>query len=197
MISCIKYDSKQKKREYFEIDDLETLIIQFESLPDYSGTTFELKKNTIKLKFQITYDDYYRITFYIEEHDKSILEKKGFGLKCITLFFEDEEKFKDLTKNPLEYFKKDRKVTKSKIFNEQINTTVKSDTLETKKKLINTQIYKTYKGKNYTKEEWENMEQKLYENYVQKNNLGNGNTDCKKEIKKKGEGFFLDEKDMK
>lgn len=41
MISCIKYDSKQKKREYFEIDDLETLIIQFESLPNYSGTTFE------------------------------------------------------------------------------------------------------------------------------------------------------------
>lgn len=125
------------------------------------------------------------------------MEKKGFGLKCITLFFEDEEKLKDLTENPLEYFKKDRKVTKSEIFNEQINTTVKSDTLETKKKLINTQIYKTYKGKNYTKEEWENMEQKLYENYVQKNNLGNGNTDCKKEIKKKGKGFFLDERDMK
>ena len=63
--------------------------------------------------------------------------------------------------------------------------------------LKNKNFYKTYKGKNYTKEEWENMEQKLYENYVQKNNLGNGNTDCKKEIKKKGEGFFLDEKDMK
>lgn len=193
MISCIKYDSKQRKREYFEIDDLETLIIQFESLPDYSGTTLELKKNTIKLKFQVTYDDYYRITFYVEEHDKSILEKKEFGLKCITLFFEDDEKFKDLAENPLEYFKKDKKVTRSEIFNDQISTTVIS---ATKKKLINTQIYKTYKGKKYTKEEWEKLEQKLFETYAQKNNLRTA-IDIEKEKRKKEGGFFLGEKEVK
>jgi hypothetical protein len=56
-------------------------------------------------------------------------------------------------------------------------------------------VYKTYKGKSYTQQEWEEFEQKLFEEYAGKHNLRSA-IDIEKERNKKGGGFFLGEREV-
>jgi LysM repeat protein len=106
MIYIKIYNAQQRKREYLETDLLETLLNQLDLLPDYSGNTIEFERRESKIKFQVSYDQYYRITFFIKEKDKSVLEKREYARKCICLFFENEEQYQALFNDPLEYFKK-------------------------------------------------------------------------------------------
>ena len=46
----------------------------------------------------------------------------------------------------------------------------KSD-LEKNNNQETSEVYKTYKGKDYTRKEWEELEEKLYEEYTRKNNI--------------------------
>lgn len=55
-------------------------------------------------------------------------------------------------------------------------------------------VYKTYEGKKYTKDEWEQLEKKLYEKYSQNKNTTT-NHDIEIDKKKKGGNFFLDERE--
>ncbi|CVK16999.1 hypothetical protein Ga0061079_11413 [Apibacter mensalis] len=57
------------------------------------------------------------------------------------------------------------------------------------------EVYKTYKGKSYTQQEWEEFEQKLFEEYAGKHNLRTA-IDIEKERYKKGGGFFLGEREV-
>lgn len=171
------------KKEWEEENSWENAKQIYDEIPDISGCFLLINKNQIGIKFQVINKDFFKSILIYREEKKSVIINKEEGQNVLKLLLDDELEFVRLFDFPEEYFNNNASA-KSKV-NDSIKKTDISPNSESQ-----TLIFKTYKGKKYTKQEWEKFEQEQFEHYARKNNI------LLEDEKPKKEGrFFLDEKE--